>query len=317
VRQFTYAEENGALKLFINGRRFIGRGGNWGFAESNLLYRAREYDAAVRYHRDLGFTLIRNWVGQVGDRRLLRGLRPLRRRGLAGFLGWRTPPMVPDPADNAMFLQNAADFIERIRNHPSVGLYCGRNEGNPPPVLNAGLEKLVASLHPEIRYIPNSAFGLVSGGGPYHLMPINFYFDQRATAKLHSELGMANIVSLDSPPADDAEGRPVAAGRGLGPARLHDARGQQGGALEETIKKTYGDAANAAEWVELAQFTNYDGHRAMFEAQSKHRMGVLMWMGHPCWPSFVWQTYDIISNRPPAISARKRAANPCMCSGIR
>src|SRR5208283_4029176 len=67
VRQFTYAEENGTLKLFINGRRFIGRGGNWGFSESNLLYRAREYDAAVRYHRDLGFTLIRNWVGQVGD----------------------------------------------------------------------------------------------------------------------------------------------------------------------------------------------------------------------------------------------------------
>ena len=67
VRQFTYAEENGALKLFINGRRFIGRGGNWGFSESNLLYRAREYEAAVRYHRDMGFTMIRNWVGQVGD----------------------------------------------------------------------------------------------------------------------------------------------------------------------------------------------------------------------------------------------------------
>ena len=30
----------------------------------------------------------------------------------------------------------------------------------------------------------------------------------------------------------------------------------------------------------------------MFEAQSKHRMGLLIWMSHPCWPSFVWQTYD-------------------------
>jgi Exo-beta-D-glucosaminidase Ig-fold domain/Glycosyl hydrolases family 2/F5/8 type C domain/Glycosyl hydrolases family 2, sugar binding domain len=309
VRQFTYAEENGALRLFINGRRFIGRGGNWGFSESNLLYRAREYDAAVRYHRDLGFTMIRNWVGQVGDDAFFEAC------DRNGVVVWQdfwlaNPADAPDPADNAMFLQNAADFIERIRNHPSVGLYCGRNEGNPPPALNTGLEKLVASLHPGIRYIPNSAAGLVSGGGPYHLMPIDFYFDQRATAKLHSELGMANVVTMDSlrqmmPPGDQW---PRGAVWGL-----HDftTRGaQQGGALEETIKQTYGAAADAAEWVELAQFTNYDGHRAMFEAQSKNRMGVLMWMSHPCWPSFVWQTYDYYLEPTAGYFGAKKGCEP-------
>jgi Exo-beta-D-glucosaminidase Ig-fold domain/Glycosyl hydrolases family 2/F5/8 type C domain len=309
VRQFTYAEEGGALKLFINGRRFIGRGGNWGFSESNLLYRAREYDAAVRYHRDMGFTMIRNWVGQVGDDAFFDACDRY------GVVVWQdfwlaNPADAPDPADNAMFLHNAADFIERIRNHPSVGLYCGRNEGNPPPVLNTGLEKLVASLHPGIRYIPNSAMGLVSGGGPYHLMPVNFYFDQRATPKLHSELGMANIVSMDSlqqmmPSADQWPQGSVWG--------LHDftTRGaQQGGALRETIQKTYGDAANAADWVELAQFTNYDGHRAMFEAQSKRRMGVLMWMSHPCWPSFVWQTYDYYLEPTAGYFGAKKGCEP-------
>ena len=29
------------LSLYINGRRFIGFGGNWGFSESNLNYRGR------------------------------------------------------------------------------------------------------------------------------------------------------------------------------------------------------------------------------------------------------------------------------------
>src|ERR1035438_5662343 len=67
VRRFTYSEEGGALRIFINGRRFVARGGNWGFPESMLRYRAREYDAAVRYHRDMNFTMIRNWVGQTGD----------------------------------------------------------------------------------------------------------------------------------------------------------------------------------------------------------------------------------------------------------
>src|ERR1039457_1643457 len=66
VRQFTYSEDGGALKIWVNGRRFVPLGGNWGFSESMLRYRAREYDAAVRYHRDMHFTMIRNWVGQIG-----------------------------------------------------------------------------------------------------------------------------------------------------------------------------------------------------------------------------------------------------------
>ena len=48
-----YSDEDGTLKIWINGRRFIGRGGNWGFSESMLRYRAREYDIAVGYHKDM------------------------------------------------------------------------------------------------------------------------------------------------------------------------------------------------------------------------------------------------------------------------
>ena len=32
-----------------------------------LRYRAREYEAAMRYHRDMHFNMVRNWVGQIGD----------------------------------------------------------------------------------------------------------------------------------------------------------------------------------------------------------------------------------------------------------
>jgi len=67
VRQFTYSEDGAVLKIWINGRRFVARGGNWGFPESMLRYRSREYDVALRYHRDEHFNMIRNWVGQTGD----------------------------------------------------------------------------------------------------------------------------------------------------------------------------------------------------------------------------------------------------------
>ena len=56
VRQFTSSFAGGTLRMWINGRRFVPRGGNWGFPESMLRYRGREYDVAVRYHKDLNFT---------------------------------------------------------------------------------------------------------------------------------------------------------------------------------------------------------------------------------------------------------------------
>jgi hypothetical protein len=70
IREMSANEDGGKLTLFVNGRRFICRGGNWGFGESMLRYRGREYDAAVRYHREMNFTMIRNWVGQIGDEEL-------------------------------------------------------------------------------------------------------------------------------------------------------------------------------------------------------------------------------------------------------
>ena len=47
--------------VLLNGRRFVPRGGNWGFPESMLRYRGREYDVAVRYHKHLNFNMIQGW----------------------------------------------------------------------------------------------------------------------------------------------------------------------------------------------------------------------------------------------------------------
>jgi hypothetical protein len=94
---------------------------------------------------------------------------------------------------------------------------------------------------------------------------------------------------------------------------LHDfcLRGAQGGAsFREMIDKGYGGADNAADWVTLAQFVNYDGYRAMFEAQSRNRMGVLLWMSHPAWPSFVWQTYDYYFEPTAGYFGSKKGSEP-------
>src|ERR1700674_4542316 len=129
-----------------------------------LRYRSREYDAGVRYHRDMHFTMIRNWVGQIGDEGFYRACDRY------GIVVWQdfwlaNPADGPNPDGNDLFLRNAKDFVQRIRNHPSVGLYCGRNEGNPPKALDDGMRQIVAEQHPGLYYIPHSSAGGVSGGG--------------------------------------------------------------------------------------------------------------------------------------------------------
>jgi hypothetical protein len=309
VRQMTYSEEGGKLRIWINGRRFIPSGGNWGFGESMLLYRRREFDAAVRYHREMNFTMIRNWVGQVGDDEFYEACDK------HGVMVWQdfwlaNPWDGPEPRDDALFLRNVNDTVARIRNHPSIGLYCGRNEGHPPAPLEEGIKKALAELHPGIQYISSSAQGGVGGGGPYMAMPIEFYFTYGSAEKLHSEMGMPNIPPMESVRAmmPAAAQWPQALEWGLHDFCLQGAQG--GDSFRRMIEARYGGANTVEDWVSLAQFMNYEGYRGMFEGQSQHRMGLLLWMSHPCWPSFVWQTYDYYFEPTAAYFGCKKACEP-------
>jgi hypothetical protein len=274
-----------------------------------LRYRRREYDTAVRYHRDMNFTMIRNWVGQVGDEEFFAAC------DRHGVMVWQefwlaNPWDGPDPKDNDLFMRNVLDSVLRFRNHASIGLYCGRNEGNPPQPLDQGIRKVLAENHPDIHYISNSAFGVVGGGGPYMAMPLSFYFTGGAHAKLHSEMGMPNIPPVETVRAMMPESALWPQGLDWG---LHDfcLGGAQGGeGFRNMIEFNYGGADNLDDWVTLAQFLNYEGYRAMFEGQSKYRMGLLLWMSHPCWPSFVWQTYDYYFEPTAAYFGCKKGCEP-------
>ena len=309
IRQFAYSEEGGALRMWINGRRFIPKGGNWGFGESMLRYRAREYNAAVRYHAEMNFNMIRDWVGQIGDDEFYDACD---RYGVVVWQDfWLANPWDgPDPDDDAMFLRNVKDYVLRIRNHPSIGLYVGRNEGFPPKVIDDGIRATLDGFHAGMHYIPSSADGVVSGHGPYTVQPTKFYFEQRATPQFHSEMGMPNIVSMDSlklmMPAADFWPQ----GADWGKHDFTAAGAQNANNFRARMTKLYGPTDNLQDWLELAQFVNYEGYRGMYEAQSKNRMGLLIWMSHPCWPSMVWQTYDYYFEPTAGYFGAKKASEP-------
>jgi len=309
IREMSYDNSDDILKIYINGRRFIGRGGNWGFSESNLEYRGREYDAAVAYHADMNFTMIRNWVGQTGDDEFFEAC------DRHGIMVWQdfwlaNPADGPNPDDPAMFMKNAYDFVKKIRNHPSIAIYVGRNEGNPPEVIDTALQAMVKKIHPGLYYIPNSASGTVSGGGPYNALPVRDYFLLYGYNKLHSERGMPNVMTYESlaRTLPDSALWPQNSMWGMHDYCLEGA--QRAASFNEMIEKGFGKAKDARQFTEFAQWINYNGYRGMFEGRSLYRKGLLLWMSHPAWPSMVWQTYDYYLAPTAAYFGCKKASEP-------
>mgnify|MGYP003205838379 FL=1 len=310
IRQMTFNEDGGVLNLYVNGRRFIGRGGNWGFSESNLNYRGREYETAVAYHADMNFTMLRNWVGMIGDEELYDACDKY------GIMIWQdfwlaNPADGPDPYYPDMFIANAEDYVKRIRSHASIGLYCGRNEGFPPEIIDKALRRIVKEEHPGMHYISSSADDVVSGHGPYRMLPAKTYFTlETGNDKFHSERGMPNVLTYESfLRTYSPEGIwPQSDQWGMHDYTLEGAQGAT--SFNEIIATGYGQPESAKEFADLAQWVNYDGHRSLFESRSKNRMGLLMWMSHSCWPSMVWQTYDYYFEPTAAYFAIKKASEP-------
>lgn len=310
IREMTFTTENGILDMYVNGRRLIGNGGNWGYPEIYNNYRGREYDIAVAYHADMNFTMIRNWVGMTGDEEFYEACD---RHGVMVWQDfWLANPVDgPNPYYEDMFLDNAEDMIRKIRNHPSIGVYIGRNEGNPPTSLDDGLKALVDRLHPGMFYYPNSASGLVSGGGPYRALPVEEYFAaERGRDRFHSERGMPNVMTYESMLRTFREENqwPQTSVWGMHDYTLSNA--QSAATFNQMIEKAFGEPESLKQFAEYAQWINYNGYRAIFESRSYARKGVQLWMSHPCWPSMVWQTYDYYFEPTAAYFGSKKGSAP-------
>ena len=308
IRQFNYTDKDTRLRIFCNGKRIVPLGGNWGFSEQNLNFRSREYEATVAFHRNLNFTMIRNWVGMIGQKAFYDAC------DANGILIWQdfwlaNPYDGPNPYYDNMFLNNAYDYVRRIRSHAAIGLYCGRNEGNPPVSLNPQLEKDVAQLASGTVYIPNSAHYGVSGEGPYNLHPDRDYFKLQS-GKLHSERGIPNVMSIESMKRTFSPDSlwPQSAEWGQHDFTLYGA--QRAATFNALMEEGFGTMHNAEEFATYAQLLCYNGYRAMYEGEHKYRMGLLSWMSHSCWPSMVWDTYDYYFDTPAGYYGAKKACEP-------
>ncbi|MEH1168270.1 discoidin domain-containing protein [Micromonospora sp. CPCC 205539] len=301
------------LKISVNGVPVFVRGGNWGWDE--LLRRVLPDRLAdtVEMHRDMNFTMIRNWLGSSNREELYQACDE---QGILVWNDfWQAGGFLPNPPG---YVDIAADTIRRFRHHPSIVVWCGANEGDPPPIVDAGLKQAVATEDPEILYIPNSASGIVSGRGPYHWVdPTTYTNEMMYEAKsfgFHTEIGMPVIPVIESMRnlVGDAPEWP--------PSEVwnyHDwssVGNQRVGTYKDAIDARLGESDSLDEFAARAQFVNYESHRAMFEAWNANlwqdATGLLLWMSHPAWHSTVWQTYDYDLDVNGAYYGARKACEP-------
>jgi beta-galactosidase/beta-glucuronidase len=266
----------------------------------------------VKLHKEENFTMIRNWVGMTGSDYFYKACDKY------GILVWddfwlANPGDGPNPNDEAMFINNARDKVKRVRNHPSVALYCGRNEGYPPEALNIALQNMTRDLDGTRIYIPNSARGMVSGVGPYGVQNPRWYFSDRSAKdrKIHSEIVMPNVPSAETMRAMIPEDKLFPTNDMWG---IHDfcyAPGAMKADEYITAVNKYGTPTNLEDFCKKAQMVNMENHKAMFESfVANQSNGVLMWMSHPAWPSTVWQTYDYFLEQTAGYYGCKKACEP-------
>ena len=283
------------LMILVNGVRVFCRGGSWGYDELLRRMPPDRMDAVVAMHRDMNFTMIRNWIGSSYREELFAACDKY------GILLWNEfwDGFGANPANPDIFVAQAKDTVLRYRHHACNAVWFGCNEGIPPAAIDQALHDVVTN-NTDLLYQSDSNAGIITGDGPYYWVEPSLYFTGDATGGnigFHSEIGIPTVSVVESMRnlvGDGDPGWPIDA-----PWFMHD-WSTQGNQAPQTylaaINARLAPSTSLAEFCRKAQFVNYESMRAIFEAWNSklwnNARGVLLWMSHPAWHSTVWQTYD-------------------------
>jgi hypothetical protein len=300
------------LAIRVNGVPIAARGGSWGMDDSRKRISRARLTPYFRLHRAANLNIVRNWLGQNTEDVFYDLADEYGLLVLNDF--WvSTQDFQVEPQDPALFLANARDVISRYRNHPSIAVWFGRNEGVPPPIINEGLDDLTASLDGTRYYTGSSNSVNLQGSGPYNYRPPEQYFTQLAQG-FSVEVGTPSLSTLESLRASipAADRWPLS-----DTYAYHDWHFGGNGDVATfmaALAEQYGAAANLEDFERKAQLMDYVSYRAIFEGFQAHlwtkNSGRLLWMTHPSWPSNTWQIYSSDYDTAAAYYAVKKACEP-------
>lgn len=294
----------------VNGVRIFCRGGNWGMDDGMKRVSRERIEPYVKLHKDANFNIIRNWTGESTEEVFYSLCDEY------GMLVWNdfwiTTDDTVEPSDFALFVKNATDVVRRYRNHPSIAIWCPRNEGFAPAGMEAMLSQMVAKEDPTRHYHGQSRFLNMGTSGPWgYFKDPSLYYTQNAKG-FNTEMGSyaiptANtirkfIAKEDQWPINDVWA-------------YHDLHHttQNFGDFMNAVDR-YGKPDSMEDFVRKSQFVTYDAWRNMLEAWNSkmwnNTTGLVLWMSHPAWPSMIWQTYTYDYETPGSYFGAKKACEP-------
>lgn len=300
------------LTLRVNGVRIAARGGNWGMDDAMKRVSRARLEPYFRLQRDANMNVIRNWMGNNNQPEFFDLADEYGMMVLNDF--WQsTQNFQVEPQDPQLFLTNARDTVARYRNHPSIVLWFGRNEGVPHPILNEGLDDVVHELDGTRWFSGSSNVVNLQGSGPYNYRPPVGYFTDLATG-FSVETGTPSLSTIDSIRAHvpDADLWPLS-----DTLAYHDWHFGGNGDTKtfmQTLETMFGEARSLEDFERKAQMMNLETHKAMYEGFLGHlwtkNSGRLLWMTHPAWPSHAWQIYSWDYDTHAAYYGAKKASEP-------
>ena len=320
VKRYSYDTIGSVLHIAINGTPVFIKGGSWGMSEYMLRCRGAEYDTKIRLHREMNFNMIRNWIGHTTDDEFYEACDKY------GIMVWdefwlNSNPNLP--ADLHAFNANAIEKIKRVRNHPSIAIWCADNEGWPEPPLNNWLKEDVRVFDGADRfYQGNSHADALTGSGPWMAKDPRYYFTAYPTGLggnkgwgMRSEIGTAVFVNLESfkkfMPQDKWWPRNEMWNQHFFGPNAFNAGPDE---YDRMISQGYGKPEGIEDYCRKAQFVNMESNKAMYEGWLDHigedASGVMTWMSQSAYPSMVWQTYDYYYDLTGAYFGAKKACEP-------
>ncbi len=357
VKLVTEPDADGKRQFYfvLNGVPVFAKGTNY-IPQDNFLTEVtpERYRQTLQDAVDANMNMIRVWGGGVYEDDLFYDLCDE-----MGLMVWQdfmfacsTYPAEGQWVESVR--HEAADNIRRLRNHPSIVLWCGGNEcmdawynwgwkGRMEKTNPEGarlverqqeylyydvLADVARQLIPDDIYTPGSPFSVRGHGsdgenGDRHFygvghrrMPVSSY--NQETAHFFSEYGMQSFPEYDT----ILKFAPDTATHHIdGPVMMWHQRGgaEANKTIEWYINNEYGRPGDFKQFLYVAQLLQGDAMRTAIEAHRRRMplcMGSLLWQHDDCWPVASWATRDYYGRWKAAHYMVRKAFEPLICSAV-
>ena len=312
-----------SFMFVVNGVPVFAKGANWVPADSFPARVTRErYRQLLESARDANMNMLRVWGGGYYEADDFYELCDE-----LGLLVWQDFMFACSmyPGDEK-FLEGvraeAADNVRRLRNHPSVALWCGNNEVETawhhwgwkqrlPAKLWDDYKKLFHGVLPEVvaehdpgrSYWPSSPSSDLEEDADSQRMGDVHYWEvwhaskpfseyERQRPRFMSEYGFQSFPSIETVgaytvPADHDIASPVML------AHQKHPRGNQ--LIREYMLREYREPKDFESFLYVSQVLQAEGIRVGAEHLRRimpHNMGSLYWQLNDCWPVASWSSVD-------------------------